>query len=59
MSGSFTGIPGLPEEEEDDDSTPGRKRASSKAGSLKGLAEEDEDRIDAKNAASRLATTTF
>lgn len=58
MSGSFSGIPGVPEEEEED-SIGGRKRASSKAGSMKGVAEEDEDRIDAKNAASRLATTTF
>lgn len=38
----------------------GRKRAVSGAGSLKGVAEEpDDDRIDAKNAASRLATSTF
>ncbi|KAI4128875.1 MAG: hypothetical protein LQ338_002504 [Usnochroma carphineum] len=39
----------------------GRKRAvSGTAGSLKGLREEeDEDRVDAKNAASRLATSTF
>ncbi|KAF2742872.1 vacuolar protein sorting-associated protein-like protein vps17 [Sporormia fimetaria CBS 119925] len=57
VSGSFVGVPGLPEEDEDDVPTGGRKRASSKA-SLKGV-EEDEDRIDAKNAASRLATTTF
>lgn len=35
----------------------GRKRATSN-GSQKGV-EEDEDRIDARNAASRLATTTF
>jgi hypothetical protein len=59
LSGSFAGIPGVPEEDEDDDTAGGRKRANSKAGSLKGVAEEDEDRIDAKNAASRLATTTF
>ncbi len=38
----------------------GRKRAASGAGSLKGVKEEeDEDRVDAKNAASRLATSTF
>ncbi|KAK4696915.1 hypothetical protein P7C71_g1066, partial [Lecanoromycetidae sp. Uapishka_2] len=37
-----------------------RKRAASGAGSLKGVAEEpDDDRVDAKNAASRLATSTF
>lgn len=38
----------------------GRSRASSKAGSLGGLKEDDdEDRVDAKNAASRLAQSTF
>lgn len=39
----------------------GRKRAGSRAGSLKGGVkdEEDEDRVDARNAASRLATSTF
>lgn len=47
------------DEEEDSVGTGGRKRAASKSGSLKGVTEEDEDRIDAKNAASRLATTTF
>jgi hypothetical protein len=60
MSGSFGGVPDVAEEDEEDDAgTGGRKRATSKAGSLKGVLEEDEDRIDAKNAASRLATTTF
>ncbi|KAK7713646.1 Vacuolar protein sorting-associated protein 17 [Botryosphaeria dothidea] len=52
--------------EEDDDDSDGevlhRKRATSgaKAG-LKGVltADEDDDRVDARNAASRLATTTF
>lgn len=37
----------------------GRKRATSGAGSLTRLQEEDEDRVDARNAASRLAQTTF
>ncbi|KAL6718726.1 Vacuolar protein sorting-associated protein 17 [Lecanora helva] len=38
----------------------GRKRAQSGAGSLKGVREEpDDDRVDARNAASRLATSTF
>ena len=39
----------------------GRKRALSGSGSLKGVREEepDDDRVDAKNAASRLATSTF
>jgi hypothetical protein len=49
----------LPEgDEEDEEVLHGRARAPSKAGSSKGV-EEDDDRIDAKNAASRLATTTF
>ena len=37
----------------------GRKRAISGAGSLRRVEEDDEDRVDARNAASRLATTTF
>ncbi|EUC38284.1 hypothetical protein COCCADRAFT_32499 [Bipolaris zeicola 26-R-13] len=57
MSGSF--VAPLPETDENDEETiHGRKRATSKAGSQAGV-EEDDDRIDAKNAASRLATTTF
>jgi hypothetical protein len=49
----------LPEiDENEEESGNGRKRATSKAGSQK-AGEEDDDRIDAKNAASRLATTTF
>jgi hypothetical protein len=48
----------LAEEDEEEETVHGRKRATSKAGSQKGV-EEDEDRIDARNAASRLATTTF
>jgi hypothetical protein len=46
------------DEGEDEETIHGRKRATSKTESTKG-AEEDEDRIDARNAASRLATTTF
>ncbi|EMD92757.1 hypothetical protein COCC4DRAFT_170405 [Bipolaris maydis ATCC 48331] len=57
MSGSF--VAPLPETDDNDEETiHGRKRATSKAGSQVGV-EEDDDRIDAKNAASRLATTTF
>ena len=49
------------EEEEVNGAEGGRKRALSGAGSLKGVREEepDDDRVDAKNAASRLATSTF
>ncbi|KAF2788063.1 vacuolar protein sorting-associated protein Vps17 [Melanomma pulvis-pyrius CBS 109.77] len=62
ISGSLVTVPGISEEDEDDEdgiNTHGRKRAASKDGSLKGVTEEDEDRIDAKNAASRLAAATF
>jgi hypothetical protein len=62
ISGALGGVPaGVEEEDEEDEegAKGGRKRAVSKTGSLKGVAEEDEDRVDAKNAASRLATTTF
>ncbi|KAL5117579.1 Vacuolar protein sorting-associated protein 17 [Pleosporales sp. CAS-2024a] len=49
----------LPEEDEEEEGVShGTKRATSKSGSPMAL-EEDEDRIDARNAASRLATTTF
>lgn len=61
------GLPGaVPEEGEDGETggpegtKGGRKRTESSASSLGKLAEdEDEDRIDARNAASRLAQTTF
>ncbi|TVY19674.1 Vacuolar protein sorting-associated protein 17 [Lachnellula arida] len=46
----------------EDEEVPGRARALSggSAGGLKGVKEEDdEDRVDARNAASRLATSTF
>ncbi|GAB1738245.1 hypothetical protein NU219Hw_g2792t1 [Hortaea werneckii] len=73
ISGSLggSGQPSVPEEGEgDDDATAGgggegmgrRKRASTSSSSLAKLAEEgedDDDRIDARNAASRLAQTTF
>lgn len=67
ISGSHVGgLPGaVPEEEGEDESgeagaAAGRKRATSGASSLGKLAEDDDDdRIDARNAASRLAQTTF
>ena len=61
ISGGFGSLAGavVAEEEEEEEGEGGRKRSVSGAGSLKGVAEEDEDRIDARNAASRLATTTF
>ena len=61
ISGGFSSLAGavVAEEDEEEEGDGGRKRSVSGAGSLKGVAEEDEDRIDARNAASRLATTTF
>lgn len=58
--GSFAGSP-VPEEEdtEEPEAATGRQRAVSGASSLTRLEEDDEDRIDARNAASRLAQTTF
>ena len=56
------GVAGLPvpEEEEIDEELVGRKKTESKTGSLRNVVEEDdEDRVDARNAASRLAQTTF
>ena len=60
ISGSFAGtVPEEVEPEESEEAFTGRKRATSGASSLARLEEDDEDRIDAKNAASRLAQTTF
>lgn len=56
-SGSLAGLP-VPEEAEEEEALHARKRAES--GSIQKLVEDDdEDRIDARNAASRLAQTTF
>ncbi|KAK5149272.1 hypothetical protein LTR04_007257 [Oleoguttula sp. CCFEE 6159] len=63
ISGSF--VAPVPEDEDGEgrgetgEAGKGRKRAVSGAGSLKDVMKDDEDRVDAKNAASRLATTTF
>ncbi|OBW68429.1 MAG: Uncharacterized protein AUREO_015110 [Aureobasidium pullulans] len=69
ISGSFAGTGTVPEDAEAEQqaeegtsssaSAAGRKRATSSASSLGRLEEDDEDRIDARNAASRLAQTTF
>lgn len=58
ISGSF--MANVPEEEdtENEGISGGRSRALSGA-SVKGLTDDDTDRIDARNAASRLATSTF
>ncbi len=54
VSGSF-----MAQVQEDEEEVNGRTRGLSAAGSLGGVDEGDEDRIDARNAASRLATSTF
>ncbi|GAM87181.1 hypothetical protein ANO11243_052020 [Dothideomycetidae sp. 11243] len=64
LSGTFAAPQADAEDAEadKDPETPGvtgRKRATSGAGSLRRVEEDDEDRVDARNAASRLATTTF
>ena len=55
------GFPAPVKEEDEINGEGGRKRAASGAGSLKSVREDepDDDRVDAKNAASRLATSTF
>ena len=54
------GFPPVKEEEGSNGEDGTRKRAASGNSSLKGVREEpDDDRVDAKNAASRLATSTF
>ncbi|KAK1834220.1 putative vacuolar protein sorting-associated protein 17 [Podospora conica] len=62
VSGSLVGPLGEDEGDAGEGEEGGRARALSgaRAGTLPGLAEEDdEDRVDARNAASRLATSTF
>ena len=69
ISGSLVGVreAGHPGEEDVDEEVPivGRPGSSRSAGSslnkgMKGrLGDDDEDRVDARNAASRLATSTF
>ncbi|KAJ5795029.1 Retromer complex Vps17 [Penicillium paradoxum] len=58
MSGSFT-APSLPDDDDEASAQvpgKGRNRASSQ---VESIAEEDDDRLDARNAANRLATSTF
>ncbi|CAM1511276.1 Fc.00g087890.m01.CDS01 [Cosmosporella sp. VM-42] len=56
-SSSFIG--GVQDEGENDDNSESQARAKGRT-ALKGVSEEDdEDRVDARNAASRLATSTF
>lgn len=60
ISGSF--MANVPEDDDGEtQNLPGRARAISgaSASGLKAVKEDDEDRVDARNAASRLATSTF
>lgn len=61
VSGSFIGgDDGAGEGGEGAEAAGGRARAATGSGALPGVSEDDdEDRIDARNAASRLATSTF
>jgi hypothetical protein len=61
MSGSFmSNVPENAEGEEEEGLGRARALSGASAGGLKGVKEEDdEDRVDARNAASRLATSTF
>ncbi|KAJ5087765.1 hypothetical protein N7456_011381 [Penicillium angulare] len=56
MSGSFTAPAINDDDNEEGKSGQGRVRSTSKVDSI---AEDDDDRLDARNAASRLATSTF
>jgi len=60
ISGGF-GVPAVPEETKEQAAEEGGARPGSSAGSALGMVKEDddEDRVDAKNAASRLAASTF
>lgn len=60
MSGSFGGV--IPESEESStngDASSGRPRSATNASLTSVKEDEDDDRVDAKNAASRLAQSTF
>jgi hypothetical protein len=61
MTGSsMSNVPESAEGEEEEGQGRGRALSGGTAGGLKGVKEEDdEDRVDARNAASRLATSTF
>lgn len=57
---SGTAIAGINEEEDAKENVQGVKSPTSTGAAMPGLPEEDdEDRVDARNAASRLATSTF
>ena len=58
MSGSFVAPP-LDDDEETNGSGSAKGRLRSASGVSSIAEEEDEDRLDARNAASRLATSTF
>ena len=68
ISGSFAGAASIPEDEDEDDGSvdgddtersKGRPRSGTGSASVGALKDDDEDRVDARNAASRLAQSTF
>ena len=67
IGGSFAGASSIPEDEDEEDETmngeaeraKGRPRSGTGSASVGALKDEDDDRVDAKNAASRLAQSTF
>ena len=68
ISGSVAGAASIPEDEDEDGETmnggegersTGRPRSSTGSAGAGGVKDDDEDRVDAKNAASRLAQSTF
>ena len=58
VTGSFAGVPPVEEDEGEGEGPEGSVAGRSRRGSTLGE-EDDEDRVDARNAASRLATSTF
>jgi hypothetical protein len=68
ITGNFAGAAAIPEDEDEEadtvnggesERTKGRPRSGTGSASLGGLKDDDEDRVDARNAASRLAQSTF
>jgi PX domain/Vps5 C terminal like len=68
ISGSFAGAASIPEDDDEESDTldggeaersQGRPRSGTGSASLGALKDDDEDRVDARNAASRLAQSTF
>ena len=67
ITGSFAGAASIPEDDDEDDGTlngdveqtKGRPWSATGSAGIGALKDDDEDRVDARNAASRLAQSTF